>query len=308
MARKLSEKAQAAVDGVLAKFKAGDLSPLIRYIRIKRAAGDQGLPSDSWSFGNQALAYLSTGSEDARGFNQWKAVGRKVKKGAKAGYIFIPCFSGKDGKGGAPSGGWKPEDRVPPSGEGPDDGADDGADDGKKGPFLIGFKAIPVFGRQDTVTADGVDDYIEPDYGPAEPPPFVGVAKAWNLPVVYSPHVRQSYWGAYYHSGRIELLTHDESVFFHELAHAAHHRIDGADYPGQTQAGRAKKEAVAEFSACVLKAYCGLGDTSGKAWSYIQGYHADPLKAILGILSKASETIGLILDTAEAIEAGKAAA
>jgi hypothetical protein len=204
MARKLSEKAQAAVDGVIAKFEAGDLSPLIKYIKIKRAAGDQGLPSDSWSFGNQALAYLSTGSEDARGFNQWKAVGRKVKKGAKAGYIFIPCTR-------------KVEDVAT----------------GEDKFVVYGFKSCPVFGRQDTVKADGVDDYIEPDYGPAEPPPFVGVAKAWNLPVVYSPHVRQSYWGAYYHSGKIELITHDESVFFHELAHAAHHRIDGADHAGE---------------------------------------------------------------------------
>lgn len=91
MGHKLSEKAQAAVDGVIRRFETGDLSPIVNYIRIKRAVGDTGLPSDSWSFGNQILAFLSTGSEDARGFNQWKAVGRKVKKGARAGYIFIPC-------------------------------------------------------------------------------------------------------------------------------------------------------------------------------------------------------------------------
>ena len=48
---------------------------------------------------------------------------------------------------------------------------------------------------------------------------------------------------------------------------------------------------------------------SGKAWSYISGYNPkNTLAALLGCLSKASEVIGLILDTADRLQAEKVAA
>ena len=47
-----------------------------------------GKPSDRWSFFNRLIMLMNT--EDARGFRQWKQVGRHVKKGAKAFYILAP--------------------------------------------------------------------------------------------------------------------------------------------------------------------------------------------------------------------------
>src|SRR5262249_48555857 len=42
-----------------------------------------------WSWGNQLLVILNNYT-DARGFRQWQAVGRNVKKGEKAFYILGP--------------------------------------------------------------------------------------------------------------------------------------------------------------------------------------------------------------------------
>ncbi len=48
-----------------------------------------GKPSDAWSFFNR-LIMLMNNTADARGFQQWRKVGRRVKKGAKAFYILAP--------------------------------------------------------------------------------------------------------------------------------------------------------------------------------------------------------------------------
>ena len=277
----LQGKAKAAIDDVIKKLKTGNLSPVVQYVGIKRAAGDTGdLPSDNWSAGNQVLAYATTGCGfDQRGFNQWKSAGRRVKKGAKAGYILVPITR-------------KFQKENPDTGQMEDK------------QFLAGFKAVAVFARRDTVTASGADDYQEPTYEPENPPEFIEVAKAWNLRVQYTPDLGSA-WGSYHITdGEIQLATHEDTVFFHELAHAGHHRVDGKINGGQDP----KQETVAEFSACVLKAHCGLGDVTGRAWQYISGYNKDPLRAILACLTKSAEVINLILDTADKIEAEKVAA
>ena len=46
-------------------------------------------PSDNWSFFNRLIMFMNN-TTDARGFRQWKKVGRRVKKGTKAFYILVP--------------------------------------------------------------------------------------------------------------------------------------------------------------------------------------------------------------------------
>ncbi|MGB9860027.1 MAG: hypothetical protein ACPLQP_08860 [Moorellaceae bacterium] len=60
-------------------------------LTVIKPAGDR--PSDNWSLGNRLLMLLA-GTEDARGYRQWQQVGRHVKKGSKAFYIFGPYFRG----------------------------------------------------------------------------------------------------------------------------------------------------------------------------------------------------------------------
>ena len=90
----------------------------------------------------------------------------------------------------------------------------------------------------------------------------------------------------------IDLATHDQSIFFHELAHAVHTQIDG---PKKTRGQDPDREAIADFTACVLMHLYGLGDRTGNTWSYIQSYHKNPLTAITRALSKVEQILALIL-------------
>jgi hypothetical protein len=91
---------------------------------------------------------------------------------------------------------------------------------------------------------------------------------------------------------RIRLGTHDAQIFFHELAHAAHARIEGRLKGGQD----AGQEMVAEFTAAVLMHLYGLGDRTGNCWRYVQGYAADPLQAIVKALNTVEKVLALLLE------------
>ena len=56
---KLSDNAQAALDTVVQRFKAGDLSPIVELAAIAPDP-DNVVPFDKWSFSNQIMAYLQT--------------------------------------------------------------------------------------------------------------------------------------------------------------------------------------------------------------------------------------------------------
>ena len=86
---KLSPKAQAALNQVISRLQAGDLSPVITIASIKRHPDDN-MPSSNWTMSNLLLAYMTTGDLDARGYKQWQNVGRQVQKGERAGYILVP--------------------------------------------------------------------------------------------------------------------------------------------------------------------------------------------------------------------------
>src|SRR5688500_11747837 len=83
----LSPKAQGALERVIVRFQAGDLSPMVA---VERLSLDPQAPAAQWSFGNRVLAYSQTGSVDCRGYRQWQAAGRQVRKGACAAYILRP--------------------------------------------------------------------------------------------------------------------------------------------------------------------------------------------------------------------------
>lgn len=74
----LGPKAEQAIQKVLRQFEQGNLSRVVDILRLERAKGDR--PSDAWTFANRVLAYVATGSLDARGIRQWNEVGRKVKR------------------------------------------------------------------------------------------------------------------------------------------------------------------------------------------------------------------------------------
>src|SRR5690349_21479605 len=84
---KRQQAADDALSAVLDLFESGSLPGAIAQTVIHRAEHDS--PSSAWSLGNQLLCVIA-GTADARGFRQWKEVGRHVCKGSRAFYILAP--------------------------------------------------------------------------------------------------------------------------------------------------------------------------------------------------------------------------
>lgn len=257
---KNTENAHQLIRDTIARFQNGDIAPIVEIAALHLTTRNEN-PMSSWSWLNQVIAYAGTKSYDCRTYKQWQTAGRQVKKGEHATYILAPMTI-KD-----------------PTPERPDNIR------------LIGFKTLPVFADWQT---DGEPLPVDAILNPPTIPPLADVAKAWNIPVEYVP-LHADWLGCYNHGAKsITLCTHAEQVFFHELAHAAHHRIEklkGGQDPRQ--------ETIAEFTSCILMALCGLQDTTGHAWHYIQHYAPeDPLKAISAALDTIEQVIDLILSTA----------
>src|SRR5262249_4130478 len=132
------------------------------------------VPCRAWSWRNQLLVALQ-GHKDARGFRQWEAVGRWVKKGERAFYILAPL---------------RKEVTDPKTGE--------------EKTIVYGFKGPPVFGFEQT---DGKP------LPPADPEavrwveglPLFEVAREWGLAVESFNGKGASYLGAYRHHSGIAL-------------------------------------------------------------------------------------------------------
>jgi hypothetical protein len=220
------------------------------------------LPSSNWSVLNRITIFLS-GTADARGFRQWKKVKRYVKKGAKAVYILVPRI-------------------VPGKTKNEDD---------EETAVLAGFMPKPVFRVEDT---DG-----EPlDYEQIELPelPLIQRAREWGLKVKAVPGNYQ--YHGYFSQDKMEigLASKDETIFFHELAHAAHQRIVG----DLRTVSPWEKEVVAELAAAALCKMVGKDSKPlGSSYLYIQHYAEQeglsPVKACLRVINKTEAVLTTIL-------------
>lgn len=259
-------RTEAAVAQLLALWESGDLPAKVEMSVIRRRVGTR--PADAWSFGNQLLMLIN-GTTDARGFRQWQEVGRTVKKGAKAFYIFGPKTRKVEGTN-AETG--QPETQI----------------------VITGFRNIPVFAIEDT---EG-EPVVEPDYDPVELPPLMEVATSWGIDVSYAPFSGSD--AGFYVPGfaKIVLKTHEASVFFHELAHAADDRISPLK-GGQVAADEIVAETVAAALALVYGFDLGK-QTSARA--YVAQYAGMPTdqasKAVMQCLSRIQAVLDLILTTA----------
>jgi hypothetical protein len=206
------------------------------------------------------LVYFQTGEIDCRGFRQWEEVKRHVVKGAHAAYILGPIHI---------------KEKT------------DEAETIK----LVGFKSIPVFPASMT-EGDPIPQSVS--LAPVRLPPLYEVARSWGIKVEYIPFKGDVY-GSYQNiSKTIRLATHEEKVFFHELGHAGHARLEtlkGGQDPRQ--------EIIAEFVSCVLMQVYGLRDTTGYTWEYIKSYNPEnPIKAIMEALDTIDKVLDQILETA----------
>lgn len=254
----MNQKVKQALESILQKFKNGDLPEVIAYSKFPIP----NIPAAKWSLLNRMLMFLA-GTSDARGFRQWQRVGRHVKKGGKGFTILAPRFIKKQAE-----------------------------DEKEEKLLLVGFLAVPVFRVEDT-EGDPLD------YQLIELPelPLTDVAKRWGISVKGIP-------GNYHFLGyfsqdhkEIALASKEESIFFHELGHAAHQRILGELKKGQDW----KQEIVAELTAAVL---CKIaGKTSkflGTNYQYIEVYarqaHLTPWQGCMSVVGEIEKVLNLILE------------
>jgi len=186
----MSTKSEEAITHIVEQFKSGNISKAFRAVMIKSEATD--MPSEKWSFSNRVLAYMQTAELDCRGYRQWEAAKRNVKKGSQAAYIWGPCV--------------KPDPKD------------------KDKTIVIGFTPIPVFSVADT---EGEPLPPPPDYSPEQLPALALMAEKLGISVTYQPLPPDRYGDYAPSKDRIRLGTHYAKTFYHELAHAIHNRIEG---------------------------------------------------------------------------------
>ena len=251
----LNSKAQRQLERLVEAFRTGKIGEVVGRTVISMAD----VPCSKWSLCNRVIVSLA-GTDDARGYRQWKDVGRYVKKGSRAIYILVP---------------WIVKQKR-----------DDDEEEGEEARILRGFMGAPVFRYEDT---DG-EPIERPEREPPELPPLYEVAELFGVKVKYQGHGGR-YYGRYHLDDQQMIIeSHDEIVFWHELAHAAHLRVNGTLKDGQD----AKQEAVAELAATVIAGLYG-SDWSGNCWQYIQRYTGDPLGVCLSVLSEVEKVLNEIL-------------
>jgi antirestriction protein ArdC len=264
---KRQEAAEQALAAVLELFTDPEKLPTaVAQTVIARLSGDS--PMGGWSLPNQLLCIMA-GTTDARGFRQWEEAGRHVVKGSRALRILAPRAR-KIRETDEQTGG-KVERTI-----------------------VTGFLGIPVFAIEDTEGAA----LEQSDYRPAILPPLIAAADRLGVKVSYAPFTAK-YRGAYVH-GRdaIVLCSHDESVLFHELAHAAHQRVlagRGSCLKGG-QVG--SQEVVAEVVSAVLCKLYGLEGHLPYAVDYVTSYagNGGAAKAAMRMLGDIAAVLAILLE------------
>jgi antirestriction protein ArdC len=178
------------------------------------------------------------GTSDARGYNQWQAENRHVRKGAKALHILVPKII---------------KHAI--------EDTDEEGEENEENKVLTGFMVRPVFRFEDT---EG--EPLDYEKQPLPDLPLISKAEEWNISVKCIPG-NYKYFG-YFSSRKLEidLASKEESVFFHELAHAAHGLLLKRHGQGRSleKTPEWEKEIVAELAAA---AHCRI---VGKTSKYTQ--------------------------------------
>ena len=257
-----------AVKNLLDMFERRDFHKQLALTIIKRV--DENIPSDKWSITNKLIMLCIGNTTDARGYKQWEQVGRHIRKGEKAFYIFGPLTK-------------KLHDEVTDEDE----------------VIITGFKQIPVFRYEDT---EG-KEVIHHDYTPEEVPPFLDAAEKLGITVQWKPVHKAAY--GYYRpwDKSITLCSQDYIVYFHELAHAVHDTIEPL-----SRVDKKKAEIVAELTAAVLAEMQGVEGYEQQSYKYIRNYVAgkkdkNVIISITNVLNLVEKIVNKIISASADAEA-----
>lgn len=270
------EKTAEATEIIMNRFKSGDVPEPLARLYIVRQAGVA--PMTNWSPLNQFICAIF-GCTDARGYNQWKEVGRQVRKGESAtAFIRFPMT-------------YKTEEEDPQTGE------------TKEVQRIRNFGWSAVF---DITQTEGDPLEEEPDLQAErefiQSLPLLPVAHHFDLNVsTYSGE--GSHGEAYYAPGRqlIALGVENVDTWLHELIHAADDRLGNLKERGQHW----RSETVAQFGAATLAILLGMEFEAdlGGTFSYIQAYAEKANRTVFGaceeVLERTMNAVTLIMDTAQ---------
>jgi antirestriction protein ArdC len=247
----MTDNAKKILDNLVEEITA---DKVVKFVRGRLFGDGINLPCKKWSFLNQFITFLH-GTGDARGFNQWKDVGRSVKKGSKAIYILVPMiYKTKKEKEKEYS---ELEEKI------------------------AGFKAMPVFRVEDT-EGNPLDYEIRLKEFDPNSLPLIDVAASLGIKVEAG---LTGDAGGWYIPGidSITLGSNDPGVFLHELSHAIDQRLPGKsnDY--------AYNEVVAELSSVFLASLYGSKVELENTTAYIQGWAG--CRHIAFVVTKAMERV-----------------
>ena len=198
-------------------------------------------PMMNWSLMNKITVRLN-GYSDARGFRQWQKVKRFVKKGMKAIYILGPVMIPVPVKDAA------------------------GEDTKERQPKLVGFKAIPVFGYEQTEGEELPDYEKRANLSRTLPQlPLTNIAADLNIEVKAQFTTCGEYGYFQPSLNIIGMCTDSQQTFLHELSHAIDNKMgNNSNYD--------ENEVVAELSACFLAHILGLKANMKYTKNYIQSW------------------------------------
>lgn len=270
-APKFQGKARDVAEKVLQAFQEpSELPAALAPVFIHRK---DAIPCNAWSWGNRLIVSLN-GYSDARGYRQWRQVNRYVREGEQAIHILVPICK-----------------------------TIEKSDDEEEEVMTLGFKAMPVFGLEQT------DGDPLPTGDPAADAwlatlPLREVAAEWGLAIDTYNGRGNGALGRFC-PGRISLGVQNEATWCHELVHAADHRNGSLTEYGQHW----RSETVAELGGAVLLKILGHDAEAdlGGCWEYVCAYSQSagihPLTACQRVLKRTCEAICLILDTVDRLEA-----
>lgn len=276
---KMYGKSEECFNSILSAFERGEIPGKLSQIFIHRC---DDIPCNRWSMNNQLLTAIH-GTSDARGFNQWKEAGRKVKKGGKAFSILMPLFFKEKNE-----------------------------ETGKESSILYGFKSIPVFAIEETEVFDAeiwekakkVDENAE---NWLKNLPLKEVADAWNIDINSYNGKEGSALGYYKYNpifggGTIALGVQNLSTWAHELNHVADHK-NSLDTDN-----RRESEIIAEMGGAVLLEALGYTQEAdrGGAWEYITSWSHETKEKTITICNRLTtricKNVDLIIKTAQEIQ------
>jgi len=275
---KSAERAKESVEKIVKAFEAGEIPEKLAQIYLKVKDNK---PSARWSIRNQLIQLLSDAS-DGRGFQDWKKVGRCVKKGGNSFGILAPCLVKDNAKLDA---------------------------NGKPTMKLIGFRGVNVWDVSETVVIDQDlwDKHAaenEETNNHLENLPLLDVAKEWGLEVSAVSTRDGRALGWYMPGKAIGVGVENLSTWTHELIHAADDKKGNLTERGQHW----RSECVAELGGATLLMALGYEKDAdlGGAFEYIQKYakaaKLETLSACMKVLTRVTAAVSLVLETAEKIE------